>query len=164
MKDCCHLEEHPGRPSPFPGLQIYATLSDPQRRQAYDAAAGLNQSRGDRCPPNPMLDASHPRDSVFVDEVSCIGCRNCNNGGCALESASDVGAASVWVTLGNPLSGSTCSLCAVCPRTFAMEEEWGRAFVRQQGMDGAEELQVRACLTARPPAFPPACLRAQMCN
>ena len=62
----------------FPALQVYATLSDPERREAYDAAAGL--LRGDRFPPNPMLNASHPRDRVFVDEVSCIGCRNCNNG------------------------------------------------------------------------------------
>lgn len=46
---------------------------------------------------------------VFVDEFTCIGCRNCNN---------------------------------VCPSTFMMEEEWGRARVAQQGVDGVEKLQV----------------------
>lgn len=46
---------------------------------------------------------------MFVDEFTCIGCRNCAN---------------------------------VCPSTFMMEEEWGRARVAQQGVDGVERLQV----------------------
>jgi ferredoxin len=45
---------------------------------------------------------------VFVDELSCIGCRNCTN---------------------------------VCPKTFQMEEDFGRARVFQQKVDGDELLQ-----------------------
>ncbi len=53
-----------------------------------------------------------PADRVFVDEFSCIGCRNCNN---------------------------------VCPKTFAMEEEYGRARVMVQDADTEAKLQV-GCL------------------
>lgn len=53
-----------------------------------------------------------PADRVFVDEFSCIGCRNCNN---------------------------------VCPKTFTMEEEYGRARVMVQDADTEAKLQV-GCL------------------
>jgi ferredoxin len=54
------------------------------------------------------MDTSYEPEFVFVDEFTCIGCRNCNN---------------------------------VCSATFMMEEEWGRARVRQQGVDGVDSLQ-----------------------
>ena len=53
---------------------MYATLVDPDRRATYDAVAGFAAASV-----NPFLDASFPRDSVFVDEFTCIGCRNCTN-------------------------------------------------------------------------------------
>lgn len=45
---------------------------------------------------------------VFVDEMTCIGCRNCTN---------------------------------VCPNSFGMEEEFGRARVMQQRVDTEDALQ-----------------------
>jgi NAD-dependent dihydropyrimidine dehydrogenase PreA subunit len=61
------------RPRPRP-RQVYATLIDPERRALYDAVAGFAAEAV-----NPFLDASYPNDSVFVDEYTCIGCRNCTN-------------------------------------------------------------------------------------
>ena len=46
---------------------------------------------------------------VFVDEFTCIGCRNC---------------------------------CNVCPKTFDIEDDWGRARVMKQGVDVPDKLQV----------------------
>ena len=38
--------------------------------------------------------------------------------------------------------GAGCKNCAnVCSKTFFMEDEWGRARVRQQGVAGVEKLQ-----------------------
>ncbi|KAL4858753.1 Chaperone protein dnaJ C76 [Chlorella vulgaris] len=82
---------------------VYDTLSDPEKRAAYDSIVGF-QVGGI----NPFRDTSYERDSVFVDEFTCIGCRNCHNVACS---------------------------------TFEMEDEWGRARVRQQGVDGVEKLQ-----------------------
>ncbi|PSC75503.1 electron transporter heat shock binding [Micractinium conductrix] len=82
---------------------VYQTLLDPEKRAAYDMIAGF-QIGG----VNPFMDTSYERDMVFVDEFTCIGCRNCNN---------------------------------VCPKTYEMEDEWGRARVMQQGVDGTEKLQ-----------------------
>lgn len=45
---------------------------------------------------------------VFVDEFTCIGCKNC---------------------------------CNVCPKSFMIEDAFGRARVSQQGMDNEEMLQ-----------------------
>ncbi|KAL4428109.1 hypothetical protein ABPG75_002198 [Micractinium tetrahymenae] len=83
--------------------EVYETLIDPEKRAAYDSIAGF-QIGG----VNPFMDTTYERDMVFVDEFTCIGCRNCNN---------------------------------VCSATFMMEEEWGRARVAQQGVDGVEKLQ-----------------------
>ncbi|GAX75131.1 hypothetical protein CEUSTIGMA_g2575.t1 [Chlamydomonas eustigma] len=83
--------------------EIYETLSDPARREVYDDLAGYSMTST-----NPFMRSTHERDLVFVDEFSCIGCRNCNN---------------------------------VCPKTFAIEEEWGRARVMKQRVDSDEKLQ-----------------------
>lgn len=47
---------------------------DPERRATYDALAGFSASSI-----NPFADTSLPADQVFVDEYTCIGCRNCTN-------------------------------------------------------------------------------------
>ena len=48
-----------------PALQ---TLSDPEKRLAYDAIAGFQVGGV-----NPFKDTSYERDMVFVDEFTCIG-------------------------------------------------------------------------------------------
>lgn len=83
--------------------EIYSTLMDPERRATYDALAGFSASSI-----NPFVDTSLPADQVFVDEYTCIGCRNCTN---------------------------------VCPKTFDIEDDFGRARVMQQGVDSDERLQ-----------------------
>uniref|UniRef100_A0A1D2A5R0 Chaperone protein DnaJ n=1 Tax=Auxenochlorella protothecoides TaxID=3075 RepID=A0A1D2A5R0_AUXPR len=82
---------------------VYETLMDPEKRAEYDAISGF-QLGGT----NPFRDVHAERDQVFVDEFSCIGCRNCNN---------------------------------VCPRTFEMEDEYGRARVVDQGLDTVPRVQ-----------------------
>ncbi|KAG2482476.1 hypothetical protein HYH03_018583 [Edaphochlamys debaryana] len=52
--------------------EIYETLNDEEKRAVYDTLAGFSSSAV-----NPFLDASFPRDQVFVDEISCIGCGKC---------------------------------------------------------------------------------------
>ena len=76
---------------------------DPRARALYDEIAGFSLDSV-----NPFLDTSFEADQVFVDEITCIGCRNCNN---------------------------------VCPKTFGMEEDWGRARAMQQNIDTPEKLQ-----------------------
>lgn len=54
--------------------EVYEVLSDPEMRALYDeingyAATGIN----------PFMDTSLERDHVFVDEFTCIGCKNCAN-------------------------------------------------------------------------------------
>ncbi|GIL55919.1 hypothetical protein Vafri_11382 [Volvox africanus] len=83
--------------------EVYETLTDPTRRALYDELAGFSSASI-----NPFLDARYPKDRVFVDEFSCIGCRNCNH---------------------------------VCPMTFGMEEEYGRARAMQQDVDAEAKLQ-----------------------
>eukprot|EP00887_Chlorella_sp_A99_P000153 scaffold16.g153.t1 len=98
--------------------EVYETLIDPDRRATYDAIAGFDLQGI-----NPFMDRSFPADQasaeprasggppaprVFVDEFTCIGCRNCAN---------------------------------VCPRSFAIEEEYGRARVMSQGSDLEVKLQ-----------------------
>lgn len=54
--------------------EVYAVLSDPVERMVYDEIHGYSLTAT-----NPFLDDSCPKDHVFVDEFSCIGCKNCAN-------------------------------------------------------------------------------------
>jgi len=83
--------------------EIYETLTDPERRTLYDSMVGFAENSI-----NPFVDTSFPADQVFVDEFTCIGCRNC---------------------------------CNVCPKTFDIEDDWGRARVMKQGVDVQDKLQ-----------------------
>lgn len=49
-------------------------LSDPVQRMVYDEIHGYALTAI-----NPFLDDSCPKDHAFVDEFSCIGCKNCAN-------------------------------------------------------------------------------------
>lgn len=54
--------------------EVYAVLSDPVQRMVYDEIHGYSLTAT-----NPFFDDSCPKDHVFVDEFSCIGCKNCAN-------------------------------------------------------------------------------------
>lgn len=54
--------------------EVYEVLSDPVQRMIYDEIHGYALSAI-----NPFLDDTAPKDHVFVDEFSCIGCKNCAN-------------------------------------------------------------------------------------
>ncbi|KAH9314765.1 hypothetical protein KI387_023392, partial [Taxus chinensis] len=54
--------------------EVYEILSDPVQRMVYDEIHGYSLRTI-----NPFLDDSQPMDHVFVDEFSCIGCKNCAN-------------------------------------------------------------------------------------
>lgn len=54
--------------------EVYAVLSDPVQRMVYDEIHGYALTAI-----NPFLDDTYPKDHVFVDEFSCIGCKNCAN-------------------------------------------------------------------------------------
>ncbi|KMT01966.1 hypothetical protein BVRB_9g209140 [Beta vulgaris subsp. vulgaris] len=54
--------------------EVYGVLSDPVQRMVYDEIQGYSLTAI-----NPFMDDSAPRDHVFVDEFSCIGCKNCAN-------------------------------------------------------------------------------------
>ncbi|XP_019194093.1 PREDICTED: uncharacterized protein LOC109188053 [Ipomoea nil] len=54
--------------------EIYEILSDPVQRLVYDEIHGYAATAI-----NPFFDDSSPKDHVFVDEFSCIGCKNCAN-------------------------------------------------------------------------------------
>lgn len=54
--------------------EVYEVLSDPAQRLVYDEIHGYAATAI-----NPFLDESSPKDHVFVDEFSCIGCKNCAN-------------------------------------------------------------------------------------
>lgn len=54
--------------------EVYEVLSDPVQRIVYDEIHGYSLRTV-----NPFLDDSQPTDHVFVDEFSCIGCKNCAN-------------------------------------------------------------------------------------
>ncbi|XP_059451068.1 chaperone protein dnaJ C76, chloroplastic-like [Corylus avellana] len=54
--------------------EVYAVLSDPVQRMVYDEIHGYALTAV-----NPFLDGSSPKDHAFVDEFSCIGCKNCAN-------------------------------------------------------------------------------------
>lgn len=69
--------------------EVYEVLSDPVQRMVYDEINGYSLTSV-----NPFLDMSKKKDHVFVDEFTCIGCKNCAN---------------------------------TAPKTFEIEEEFGRA-------------------------------------
>ncbi|KAL5568669.1 hypothetical protein UlMin_025244 [Ulmus minor] len=54
--------------------EVYAVLSDPVQRMIYDEIHGCALTAI-----NPFLDDSCLKDLAFVDEFSCIGCKNCAN-------------------------------------------------------------------------------------
>ena len=54
--------------------EVYEVLSDPAQRMVYDEINGYALTAI-----NPFLDDTYPKDHVFVDEFSCIGCKNCAN-------------------------------------------------------------------------------------
>ncbi|XP_021753717.1 chaperone protein dnaJ C76, chloroplastic-like [Chenopodium quinoa] len=54
--------------------EVYGVLSDPVQRMVYDEIHGYSLTAT-----NPFMDEASPRDHVFVDEFSCIGCKNCAN-------------------------------------------------------------------------------------
>jgi len=54
--------------------EVYSVLSDPAQRAVYDEIHGYTATAI-----NPFFDDSAPKDHVFVDEFTCIGCKNCAN-------------------------------------------------------------------------------------
>ncbi|KAM1078521.1 hypothetical protein TB2_025206 [Malus domestica] len=52
--------------------EVYEVLSDPVQRMVYDEIHGYALTAI-----NPFLNESAPKDHAFVDEFSCIGCKNC---------------------------------------------------------------------------------------
>ncbi|XP_042067569.1 chaperone protein dnaJ C76, chloroplastic-like [Salvia splendens] len=54
--------------------EVYEILSDPVQRIVYDEIHGYALTAI-----NPFFDDSSTKDHVFVDEFSCIGCKNCAN-------------------------------------------------------------------------------------
>ncbi|XP_073311983.1 chaperone protein dnaJ C76, chloroplastic-like [Primulina huaijiensis] len=54
--------------------EVYEVLSDPVQRMVYDEIHGYSLTAI-----NPFFDDSSTKDYVFVDEFSCIGCKNCAN-------------------------------------------------------------------------------------
>ncbi|GJP52991.1 hypothetical protein CLOM_g12141, partial [Closterium sp. NIES-68] len=54
--------------------EVYEVLSDPEMRLVYDEIKGYSLTSV-----NPFVDNRHEKDQVFVDEFTCIGCKNCAN-------------------------------------------------------------------------------------
>nr|AAS72346.1 unknown protein [Oryza sativa Japonica Group] len=54
--------------------EVYTVLSDPVQRAVYDEIHGYTATAT-----NPFFDDSAPKDQVFVDEFTCIGCKYCAN-------------------------------------------------------------------------------------
>ncbi|XP_062105834.1 chaperone protein dnaJ C76, chloroplastic [Humulus lupulus] len=54
--------------------EVYGVLSDPVQRMIYDEIHGYALTAM-----NPFFDDSSTKDHAFVDEFSCIGCKNCAN-------------------------------------------------------------------------------------
>ncbi|CAN4105079.1 unnamed protein product [Withania somnifera] len=78
--------------------EVYEILSDPVQRRVYDEIHGYTATAV-----NPFLSDSSPKDHVFVDEFSCIGCKNCANV-CSkvFGIEEDYGRARVYDQCGNP--------------------------------------------------------------
>ncbi|XP_057954729.1 chaperone protein dnaJ C76, chloroplastic [Malania oleifera] len=78
--------------------EVYEVLSDPVQRKVYDEIHGYALTAI-----NPFLDDSSPKDHVFVDEFSCIGCKNCANVASEVfRIEEDFGRARVHSQCGNP--------------------------------------------------------------
>ncbi|XP_021273921.1 uncharacterized protein LOC110409032 isoform X2 [Herrania umbratica] len=78
--------------------EVYRVLSDPVQRMVYDEIHGYALTAI-----NPFMDDSAPRDHVFVDEFSCIGCKNCANlASDVFRIEEDFGRARVHSQCGNP--------------------------------------------------------------
>ncbi|CAM6096578.1 unnamed protein product [Calypogeia fissa] len=54
--------------------EVYEVLSDPEQRMIYDEINGYTLTGI-----NPFRDTMAERDHAFVDEFTCIGCKNCAN-------------------------------------------------------------------------------------
>lgn len=73
-------------------------LSDPVQRMVYDEIHGYALTAV-----NPFVDDSSPKDHAFVDEFSCIGCKNCANvAPDVFGIEEDFGRARVYSQCGNP--------------------------------------------------------------
>uniref|UniRef100_A0A804UC65 DNAJ heat shock N-terminal domain-containing protein n=1 Tax=Zea mays TaxID=4577 RepID=A0A804UC65_MAIZE len=78
----CMKECHPDLSGDHPDVtnfcmfinEVYSVLSDPAQRAVYDEIHGYTATAI-----NPFFDDSAPKDHVFVDEFTCIGCKNCAN-------------------------------------------------------------------------------------
>ncbi|KAF3322018.1 Chaperone protein DnaJ [Carex littledalei] len=78
--------------------EVYAVLSDPVQRMVYDEIHGYALTAV-----NPFLDDTATKDHAFVDEFSCIGCKNCANiCGDVFQIEDDFGRARVHCQSGNP--------------------------------------------------------------
>ncbi|KAG4980388.1 hypothetical protein JHK85_034346 [Glycine max] len=78
--------------------EVYGVLSDPIQRMIYDDIHGYSLTSI-----NPFLDDSSPKDHVFVDEFSCIGCKNCANVACDVFGIEEeFGRARVYSQCGKP--------------------------------------------------------------
>ncbi|MED6191647.1 hypothetical protein PIB30_001922 [Stylosanthes scabra] len=78
--------------------EVYEVLSDPVQRKVYDEIHGYSLTSI-----NPFVDDSSPKDHAFVDEFSCIGCKNCTHVApdvFAIEE--DFGRARVYSQCGDP--------------------------------------------------------------
>ncbi|VVA32218.1 PREDICTED: ferredoxin [Prunus dulcis] len=78
--------------------EVYEVLTDPVQRRVYDEIHGYALTAV-----NPFLDDSITRDHAFVDEFSCIGCKNCANvAPDVFGIEEDFGRARVYSQCGNP--------------------------------------------------------------
>ncbi|GAB4824861.1 hypothetical protein Ancab_007729 [Ancistrocladus abbreviatus] len=78
--------------------EVYTVLSDPVQRMVYDEIHGYSLTSI-----NPFLDDTCPKDHVFVDEFSCIGCKNCANvAPDVFNIEEDFGRARAYNQCGNP--------------------------------------------------------------
>ncbi|XP_023530003.1 chaperone protein dnaJ C76, chloroplastic-like [Cucurbita pepo subsp. pepo] len=78
--------------------EVYEVLSDPVQRMVYDEIHGYALTAV-----NPFMDGSSTKDLAFVDEFSCIGCKNCANvAPDVFGIEEDFGRARVYSQCGNP--------------------------------------------------------------
>lgn len=90
--------------------EIYEVLSDEDMRAVYDEINGYTSTAV-----NPFLDNRFPPDYVFVDEYSCIGCKNCaNTAESTFTIEPDFGRARVCDQRGNP-DGLIVEAIDTCP-------------------------------------------------